>query len=416
MRRLLLSSGHKLLNIRPFSASIEAAVKPFGNFTWRLDSVSSATANYLQPALLYDRNRVRRLSCRRGDTLILVSEVMATEVNIESYFAVVEELLRHVCDPAYRPCTYHIGRFMFETDRIHPRCVGFINKFDEIWVPSHCVQHAYEASGVTKPILVVPEAVDPNDYRVDIEPLTIPGARRFNFLAILNTVSKSTFNGQRKAWDILLRSFLEEFEQEEDVGIILKTLPDRGTISSIRSEIRHILGERASGGAIPPNVVIYDRALAPEDMPRLYKAAQAYVLPTRGEGWGRPFMEALTMNLPTIATGWGGHVDFMNTRNSYLIDHEMVECPSHFEGLRIPLAPGHRWAEPSRTHLQRLMREVFVKFSESEPPDSRQEIIARYSPDAVARPVAQRLTTIQRNHRAPAAVDAESSRSSRSEY
>lgn len=30
-------------------------------------------------------------------------------------------------------------------------------------------------------------------------------------------------------------------------------------------------------------------------MPQLYKACDAFVLPTRGEGWGLPVMEAMSM-------------------------------------------------------------------------------------------------------------------------
>ena len=35
--------------------------------------------------------------------------------------------------------------------------------------------------------------------------------------------------------------------------------------------------------------------LPADDMPRLYAAADAYVLASRGEGWGRPYMEAQAM-------------------------------------------------------------------------------------------------------------------------
>jgi glycosyltransferase involved in cell wall biosynthesis len=40
------------------------------------------------------------------------------------------------------------------------------------------------------------------------------------------------------------------------------------------------------------------------DMPQLYKSADAFVLPSRGEGWGLPLMEAMAMELPTIGTNW----------------------------------------------------------------------------------------------------------------
>ncbi len=54
-------------------------------------------------------------------------------------------------------------------------------------------------------------------------------------------------------------------------------------------------------------------------MPRIFASADAFVLPSRGEGWGLPLMEAMSMGLPTIATAFGGNLDFMNGTNSYLV-------------------------------------------------------------------------------------------------
>ena len=38
------------------------------------------------------------------------------------------------------------------------------------------------------------------------------------------------------------------------------------------------------------------------DMPSFYKTMDCLVLPTRGEGWGRPISEAMAMELPVIGT------------------------------------------------------------------------------------------------------------------
>jgi glycosyltransferase involved in cell wall biosynthesis len=42
----------------------------------------------------------------------------------------------------------------------------------------------------------------------------------------------------------------------------------------------------------------------------MYKAADAFVLPSHGEGWGRPIMEAMSMGLPVIATNWSGQTAY----------------------------------------------------------------------------------------------------------
>jgi glycosyltransferase involved in cell wall biosynthesis len=132
-------------------------------------------------------------------------------------------------------------------------------------------------------------------------------------------------------------------------------------------------------------------------MPRLYRAADAYVLPTRGEGWGRPFMEAMCLGLPTIATGWGGHLDYMNPTNSHLIDYRLVSCQPHFKNLKMPLASDHRWAHPSEDHLRRLMRHVVENPSAARQlgKKARQDILARFHRGQIGRMMSQRLTEIQ---------------------
>lgn len=42
-----------------------------------------------------------------------------------------------------------------------------------------------------------------------------------------------------------------------------------------------------------------------------------FVLPTRGEGWGMPLLEAMAYGRPVIATDWSAHTDFMTEDVAY---------------------------------------------------------------------------------------------------
>jgi glycosyltransferase involved in cell wall biosynthesis len=100
------------------------------------------------------------------------------------------------------------------------------------------------------------------------------------------------------------------------------------------------------------------RDLGVDEMPGLYRAANAFVLPSRGEGYGRPYLEAMVSGLPVIATRWGGSLDFLNDDNSYLVDCNVVDVSA--AGVRdTPDYSGHRWAEPDVDSLRRAMRAVF---------------------------------------------------------
>jgi glycosyltransferase involved in cell wall biosynthesis len=121
-------------------------------------------------------------------------------------------------------------------------------------------------------------------------------------------------------------------------------------------------------------------------MPRLYCSADAYVMPTRGEGWGRPYIEAMACGLPVIGTRWSGQLAYMNDRNSYLIDIEGI----------VGDAP-YVFAEPSLSHLRGLMRYVFSHRDAARRMGlrARQDVDLHWSWDNVARTIIDRLRAIR---------------------
>ncbi|MFS8665722.1 MAG: glycosyltransferase, partial [Limnochordales bacterium] len=114
-------------------------------------------------------------------------------------------------------------------------------------------------------------------------------------------------------------------------------------------------------GFTPGNTapIILDQRVLPREMlPRLYAASDAFVLPTRGEGWGFPFLEAMACGKPVIGTAWSSLLDFLHPDYAYLLEIEGLEP------VRGPVElhrfyRGHRWAKPSVDHLRQLLRHVF---------------------------------------------------------
>ena len=72
------------------------------------------------------------------------------------------------------------------------------------------------------------------------------------------------------------------------------------------------------------------------------------MLPTRGEGWGRPLLEAMAAGLPTVATAWSGLTAFHDAEVGYPLPYRLVPVPE--AGWReIPTYRGRCWAEPDRS-------------------------------------------------------------------
>lgn len=291
----------------------------------------------------------------------------------------------HAPPDLYRPAAgahLHVVRTMFETDRIPADWVDVLNRVHRVWVPGSFNVETFAAAGVNpERLAVIPSPIDGARFSRPVEPLEIPGRRGFNFLSV--------FDFQlRKGWDVLVRAFAETFGPDADVALILKVFSYRGLSQArIRREVCELLGRE-----LPPNIILYFKEISTQDMPRLYAAADAFVLPTRGEGFCRPAAEAMAAGLPVIITGWGGHRDFATPETAFLIDYRLVPVPEAAVK-EVALYRGHRWAEPSAEHLKALMREVVERpdVARTRAEAGRRKVLGALNREAVTRRVVAEL-------------------------
>jgi hypothetical protein len=280
------------------------------------------------------------------------------------------------------PGSYKIGFTMLETDGVPEEWVRQANRMDEIWVPSQFNARSFRTSGVTRPLYVIPLGVDQNYFNPRIVGQGIPGV--FTFLSIFEW-------GERKAPEVLLRAFNEEFRRDEGVILICKSLnTDPGV--DVRGQIAG-LGLDPNGGRIHFSL---NQVVPRSQLGVVYRSADCFVLTTRGEGWGMPVLEAMACGLPVIATNWSGHCDFMNGENAY---------PLAVEGLvparaKCPYYAGFHWAEPSHRDLRRLMRHVVENRNEARARGERaaREVRAQWTWDEAARKIIARLDAINEKH------------------
>jgi glycosyltransferase involved in cell wall biosynthesis len=247
---------------------------------------------------------------------------------------------------------HRVLRTMFETDSIPDGWRDYCEAMEEVWVPTLSNVEAFASAGVSRKRLhVLPSGVDTTKFRPGLEPFPIPARRGFNFLSVFEWID-------RKGPDVLMRAYLSEFKPSDDVALILKTYSRPDTSADLLPRVAYFV-EREMGMQIEdaPNIVVIAPDFLPTtEVPRLYASIDAFVLASRGEGYGRPYMEALACECPVIATRWSGQMDFLHDANSYLVDYEVASVPWNVD---TELYAGHHWAEPSVEHLGHLMRKVF---------------------------------------------------------
>jgi glycosyltransferase involved in cell wall biosynthesis len=275
----------------------------------------------------------------------------------------------------------NVARAMFETDRLPESWLGPLLTRDEVWVP--CAQNveAFVAGGVPEDRVRIVGATidfdlftpgaDPLDLRVDRDAFTF--LTNFDFSA-------------RKGWEALLRAWGRAFDADSGVQLVLKTGSFYKDDNHVRDRIEGFLAAEfgARRDRLAP-IAIRTDLLAAEDMPRLYAAADCYVLASRGEGWGRPYMEAMAMGLPTIASAWGGNTEFMSQRTSWLVEGGLVDVPDDAE-LFNGLYAGHRWFDPDVDALAEAMRAVAgdPAAARAKAALARPDLLERFGPDAMA--------------------------------
>lgn len=138
-------------------------------------------------------------------------------------------------------------------------------------------------------------------------------------------------------------------------------------------------------------LLIVKDSLPTDLMPALYHVADAFVLPTHGEGWGLPLLEALASGLPVISTGWGGPMEYLSSSNSFLLGYNLVSAG-------ITDYTEHKWAEPDAKELYVAMWEVLRRAQASLAKAERAcgEVAERFTPEVVARRVDELITELER--------------------
>lgn len=251
---------------------------------------------------------------------------------------------------------------VWETSRTPRNWMPYMNQFDGILVPSRHNKEALRNSGVRVPIFIVPHGVNTRLYRPDNPKIGL-GEHRGKFVFV------SVFSFQhRKNPEMLLRAYWQEFSQNDRVLLLIKTSgfgSDEGG-DWIKNKILRYKEQLALPHKTAPLMLITKR-ISDSSLRKIYASGNAFVLPTRGEGVGLPFLESIASGVPVITTAWGGQMDFLTKGNSFFVKYNLrnpaasmkeKHCISRkFSNLFAQ--KGQLWAEAELQSLRSQMRRAY---------------------------------------------------------
>jgi|TARA_Y100000310_G_scaffold329742_1_gene400149 glycosyltransferase involved in cell wall biosynthesis len=186
----------------------------------------------------------------------------------------------------------------------------------------------------------------------------------FNFLVLAQM-------GPRKNVPNTIKWFIEEFKDEE-VGLIVKTnmakncLMDR---EKVFHDLRKFIIEQAPEHKC--KVYLLHGDMGDDEIHSLFvhPKIKSLLTLTHGEGFGLPIFEAAYSEMPIIAPGWSGHLDFLVNKKTgksefYNVEYDIQPIPEHvlWDGVIIK---DSMWAYPREHSAKQKMRECFANFKEA---------------------------------------------------
>ncbi|HEV3093548.1 MAG TPA: glycosyltransferase family 4 protein [Solirubrobacteraceae bacterium] len=247
-------------------------------------------------------------------------------------------------DPPLARPGVHIWRTMFETSGLPDSWVDSSHAYDSVWVPTLFNRDTFCRAGVPiEKLTVIPSPAPTWSEQLlalaearGSDPEAYSEQRPFLFLSVGKWES-------RKGWELLIDAFIAEFGGDDHTELLIKTNPFNGAAPS------------AALAAANKGIRLEQDLLQREEMLRLYAQADAFVIPSRGEGWGRPYMEAILAGLPSIVTNWGGALRFAQPNRCLLVSCSLVACSANAI-TDWPYYAGQEWAEADHTDLRRALR------------------------------------------------------------
>lgn len=137
----------------------------------------------------------------------------------------------------------------------------------------------------------------------------------------------------RKGFDKLIKAFLLQFYDNENVCLFIKTYINKSFINSdesnfFRQEIEKIKNSITNYGNkidFKCKIILLNQILKEEEINAIYDVSDFYITATKGEGFGLPIAEFITFKKPVCVPNKGGHLDFVD-KNNFFIESTFEPC------------------------------------------------------------------------------------------
>lgn len=277
----------------------------------------------------------------------------------DKYDICIQQVLPTIFDPN-SAFDNNVGYFFSETNHLEytpwpSRC----NLMDEIIVSSQAEANHLITSGVTKPLKKINVPVDVSKFEKYHTKVDLGEANNtFNFYFIGEY-------SERKNIPALLLAFHLEFDPSEQVNLVLKLNKSGIHPIQLRNKVIQDIQNLKQSFAIYENLDKYKNEIlitdymSEEELLGLHNSCNCFVMPSHGEAWCRPALDAMGFGNTPIVTDNTGMIEFINNSTGWLI--KSVEAPVLCMERPLPYLYRGRetWRNINILQLRQAMREAY---------------------------------------------------------
>lgn len=246
-----------------------------------------------------------------------------------------------------------------ETSNIkHSGWVDRLNLMDEVWVGSRFSADSLISSGLRKPIKIIPEPYNIQEYTSQKDSFFNYDTNNRPF--IFYTIGQYS---EKKNIKSIILAYLLEFSSKDNVRLFIKTCDYRQKNNDLENHIefdtltiKNILRKPEDDY---PDIDVLCGHLSKNDIIRLHQSSDCYVNCVKADSFGASAIEAALCDKIVINTKNIGSSTYFNSSNAFMVDsvESVVLCSN--SPIKNAYTIHEKWFEPSIDKLKQAMRKAY---------------------------------------------------------
>jgi len=229
-----------------------------------------------------------------------------------------------------------------------------LQMMDQVWVANQDLKDSLDRDQLGIPVKVVHHATDIKKYKKSY--------RQINVADIQNTF-KFYYAGDlndRKNIECISTCFHSEFDKSEDVSLLLKVNKFGMDPQSLHQILDNLLRETKTKLRVdnPDNYkkeAVITVQISDEEMYSLHKLCDCFLLPSHGEAWSIPSLDAMGFGNTPVCSNFGGPKEFIdkdNKNTGTLIDGVFSCCKCSDSAFPDMFTGREYWFQPCEKQMR----------------------------------------------------------------